>query len=134
MTTAPMSSPHRPVVVLSRALDQAGDALAAVHPHDIDRPTPCTGWTVRQLADHLAAAPEHLLQQARGEEVDWSPGTGAGGDPANGAARPPAEPGTGVGLRNTRARLEQLYGGGQRFALEPTPEGGMAATITVPLR
>ena len=31
---------------------------------------------MRELADHLAAAPEHFLQQARGEEVDWSAGTG----------------------------------------------------------
>ena len=68
---------HRPVVVLSRALDQAGDALAAIRPDDLDRPTPCGDWTVRQLADHLAAAPEHFLQMARGEEVDWQAGTGA---------------------------------------------------------
>jgi two-component system, LytTR family, sensor kinase len=59
--------------------------------------------------------------------------TGAGPG-ANGSSRTPAEPGTGVGLRNTRARLEQLYGEGHRFALEPAPEGGMVATITVPLR
>ena len=75
MTTTPMSSPHQPVVVLSRALDQAGDALAAVHADDLDRPTPCHGWTVRELADHLAAAPEHFLQQARGSR------------PANAASR-----------------------------------------------
>ena len=31
---------------------------------------------MRQLAAHLAAAPEHFLQQARGEEVDWSAGAG----------------------------------------------------------
>jgi uncharacterized protein (TIGR03083 family) len=71
-----MSIDHQPVVVLSRALDQAGDALAAVRPDDLDRPTPCEGWTVRELADHLAAAPEHFLQLVRGEEVDWSAGTG----------------------------------------------------------
>jgi uncharacterized protein (TIGR03086 family) len=77
-----METPHRAVVVLSRALDQAGDALAAIHPDDLDRPTPCAGWTVRELADHLAAAPEHFLRSARGEEVDWSAGAGAGDDPA----------------------------------------------------
>lgn len=71
-----MDTPHRPVVVLSRALDQAGDALAAVRADDLDKPTPCPGWTVRELADHLAAAPEHFLQMARGEEVDWAAGTG----------------------------------------------------------
>ena len=42
-------------------------------PTTSDRPTPCGDWTVRELADHLAAAPEHFLQQARGEEVDWRP-------------------------------------------------------------
>jgi uncharacterized protein (TIGR03083 family) len=67
-----MGNPHQAVVVLSRALDQAGDALASVHRDDWDKPTPCEGWSVRQLASHLAAAPEHFLQQARGEEVDWS--------------------------------------------------------------
>ena len=67
-----MGNPHQAVVVLSRALDQAGDALASIHPDDWDRPTPCGDWSVRQLAAHLAAAPEHFLQQARGEEVDWS--------------------------------------------------------------
>lgn len=77
-----MDTQHRAVVVLSRALDQAGDALSAIHPDDLDRPTPCTAWTVRELADHLAAAPEHFLRSARGEEVDWSGGTGADADPA----------------------------------------------------
>jgi len=71
-----MDNPRQPVAVLSHALDQAGDALAAVHPDDLARPTPCEGWTVRELADHLAAAPEHFLQLGRGEEVDWSAGTG----------------------------------------------------------
>jgi hypothetical protein len=52
-----MDSQHRSVVVLSRALDQAGDALMAVHADDWDRPTPCQDWTVRELADHLA--PRH---------------------------------------------------------------------------
>ena len=59
-------------MVLSRAIDQAGDVLASIHPDEWDRPTPCHDWSVRQLAAHLAASPEHFLQQARGEEVDWS--------------------------------------------------------------
>lgn len=79
-----MSSERQPVTVLSRALDQAGDVLASVHPDDLDRPTPCVGWNVRDLADHLAAAPEHFLQMARGEQVDWTAGTGV--DPGQLAA------------------------------------------------
>jgi uncharacterized protein (TIGR03086 family) len=66
-----MATPHQAVVVLSRAIDQAGDALASIHADDLDRPTPCGDWSVRRLAAHLAVAPEHFLQQARGEEVDW---------------------------------------------------------------
>lgn len=40
----------------------------------------------------------------------------------------------GVGLSITRARLHQLYGGEQRFALAPAPEGGAVCTLTIPLR
>jgi two-component system, LytTR family, sensor kinase len=42
--------------------------------------------------------------------------------------------GTGVGLRNVRARLEQLYGTEQRLDLSRGPEGGALATITLPYR
>jgi signal transduction histidine kinase len=40
----------------------------------------------------------------------------------------------GVGLANTRARLEHLYGRGQTFALTPAPEGGLVAGLTIPFR
>lgn len=40
--------------------------------------------------------------------------------------------GGGVGLRNTRARLEQLYGAAQRFTLEPAPGGGVLAEVRLP--
>jgi two-component sensor histidine kinase len=47
----------------------------------------------------------------------------------------PADEGrTGVGLRNTMARLERLYGGEQRFTLAPAVNGGMVAEIRLPLR
>lgn len=79
-----MTDHTTPVVVLSRALDQAGDVLAAVHPDQLGLPTPCGGWDVAHLVGHLVAAPVHFLQMARGEDVDWS----AGPEPAetNGAA------------------------------------------------
>lgn len=69
-----MDTDTRPVVVLSRALDQAGDALASIHADDWERPTPCGDWSVRDLAAHLTGTPGHFLQMARGEEVDWSAG------------------------------------------------------------
>ncbi len=44
------------------------------------------------------------------------------------------DPGLGVGLRNTEARLRQLYGDHQTFALSdaPLPSGGAIATIRLP--
>ena len=42
--------------------------------------------------------------------------------------------GGGLGLANTRARLQELYGAGHRFALTnaPTPGGGALAVIDIP--
>src|SRR5215207_5072321 len=39
---------------------------------------------------------------------------------------------TGVGIRNTRARLEQLYGSAQRFTLERDAERGVVAEVRLP--
>jgi LytS/YehU family sensor histidine kinase len=48
---------------------------------------------------------------------------------ANGAA-----PEEGVGLSNTRARLQQLYGSGQRLELLNAPDGGLIVHIRIPWR
>ncbi|GLC23896.1 sensor histidine kinase [Roseisolibacter agri] len=42
--------------------------------------------------------------------------------------------GSGVGLRNTVARLEQLYGAAQRFTIAAAPQGGTVAEIRLPRR
>lgn len=38
----------------------------------------------------------------------------------------------GIGLSNTRQRLEQLYNGGHRFELHDVPGGGVEAEMTIP--
>jgi len=50
-----------------------------------------------------------------------------------GAGPAPGAP-EGIGLSNTRARLEQLYGEGGRFDLQPAPGGGALAVVELPLR
>lgn len=47
------------------------------------------------------------------------------------AADPPSE---GVGLTNTRARLEQIYGGAAALELSSAPAGGGLIRLTLPLR
>jgi signal transduction histidine kinase len=41
--------------------------------------------------------------------------------------------GGGVGLANTRARLQQLYGGSYRLELSNAPAGGAVITLELPL-
>ena len=44
-----------------------------------------------------------------------------------------AQAGSGLGLSNIRERLAQLYGVRAALTLKARPQGGVAATITVPL-
>jgi two-component system, LytTR family, sensor kinase len=55
-------------------------------------------------------------------------------DTGPGVQSMPAPDGTGVGLANTRARLEQLYGENHRLTLSSRPEGGACTTVRLPLR
>ncbi len=56
--------------------------------------------------------------------ADDGPGLGAKSPGGNGAK--------GVGLRNTRERLRQLYGDAQAFTLAPNDPRGLVATINLP--
>jgi signal transduction histidine kinase len=55
----------------------------------------------------------------------------------DGAGLPPgssAAEGRGLGLANTRARLERLYGRAFRFEVGGAPERGVVASVAIPLR
>jgi signal transduction histidine kinase len=47
--------------------------------------------------------------------------------------REPESPGKGIGLANTRARLERLHGQKTLLTLRGLPEGGAVASVTLPL-
>jgi uncharacterized protein (TIGR03086 family) len=88
------------LAVLRRGLDQLAGLVADVRPEAGDDPTPCTDWTVRDLVDHVVAAPTRFARMLREEPIDWTaptppPGTiralpsGARRGPAGRLARAP---------------------------------------------
>lgn len=58
--------------LLSRALDQTTTLVSSVQPEQLDDPTPCRDWTVRQLLEHVCSDPRNFIAMTRGEDVDWS--------------------------------------------------------------
>jgi uncharacterized protein (TIGR03086 family) len=71
------------LAVLRRGLDQLEALIADVRPDALEDPTPCTDWTVRDLVDHVVAAPARFARMVRDEPIDWSaPTPPAGDDPA----------------------------------------------------
>jgi two-component system, LytTR family, sensor kinase len=63
--------------------------------------------------------------------LDTGPGFSGGPASRTAVAR---SGGTGVGLTNARARLEQLYGERHELRLENRPVGGACVTVRLPLR
>ena len=53
--------------------------------------------------------------------------------PGLSAPRPPSR-GHGIGVGNTRRRLEQLYGAGQEFVMRDAEGGGTEVRVRIPLR
>lgn len=80
-----------------------------------------------QIAAHRNG--EQLVLSVR----DFGPGL-VSGTPRVPAALTTADTSSdsGVGLRNTRARLEQLYGSDQKFSLRGAEGGGVLAEVTLP--
>jgi LytS/YehU family sensor histidine kinase len=52
----------------------------------------------------------------------------------DGAAAQPAEPGRGLGLANTRARLQELYGQAGTLEYGPAAQGGFRVRVGIPYR
>jgi LytS/YehU family sensor histidine kinase len=76
-------------------------------------------------AGHIAIRARRHADSLRLTVKDDGPGLPADWD---------AEHGFGVGLSNTRERLERLYGKNQSFEIAGPPTGGAEVTLTLPLR
>jgi uncharacterized protein (TIGR03086 family) len=74
MTPAPTSGLAQAVELLERSLAYTRVALADVGPDDLDAPTPCAGWTLARLLEHMEDALDAFTEAAAGE-VHVDPGS-----------------------------------------------------------
>src|SRR6266705_1744382 len=136
----------------AQALDHTGRVVAGIAPDRWQGDTPCAGWDVRALLNHLVAGNLWAAELGAGETIegvgDRLDGDVLGADPAAGPGRTVRgvlRPGARFGLRRApvRRRLRPRLGPGHghRAGPEPgsRPDGGMprghrAATGRVPGR
>ena len=83
------------------------------------------GLGKRQDAGHIEIVARRRYERLELRILDDGPGLPEGSQTA---LR------TGVGLANTEARLEQLYGSNHRFDLSNRPEGGLEVALQIPFR
>lgn len=61
-----MTSSADPVELLERAIGYTRGMLAGVRADLLDRPTPCTQWTLADLLDHMSDGLDALTEASRG--------------------------------------------------------------------
>jgi uncharacterized protein (TIGR03086 family) len=61
--------PNAPAELLARALDATGDLVAGVRPDQWEAPTPCTGWSVRDLVNHFVGGNHMFAGILRGGQL-----------------------------------------------------------------
>jgi LytS/YehU family sensor histidine kinase len=85
-------------------------------------------------------AVRHAISPARGGAVEIRAARSEGfvtlgvHDDGGGAAAPDLARGHGIGLANTRARLEELYGAQSELRYGRSPRGGLAVSIRIPFK
>ncbi|GGM67443.1 hypothetical protein GCM10007977_081540 [Dactylosporangium sucinum] len=63
----------RPEVLVLRGLDVFNAMVRQLGDEDWRRPSPCTGWTARDVLGHLGHCMEFSLQLLHGEQPAWEP-------------------------------------------------------------
>lgn len=58
--------------LIASGLKQAVALVESISADQLDLPTPCSNWNVRDLTDHLVNSAAQLAVMARGEQADWS--------------------------------------------------------------
>lgn len=68
--------------LIASGLDQAVALVAGISDDQLELPTPCSDWNVRQLTDHLVNSSAQMAVMARGGEPDWTSLSDHHADPA----------------------------------------------------
>ncbi len=74
-----------PIEMCQRTLEGAERMVASLRPEDLEKPTPCSEWNVRQLLDHMIGVNWRFAAVASGQAQAGAPAPGAspsGADPA----------------------------------------------------
>jgi len=74
------------VALFEGAAARAAQVLAGVRPEQLDGPTPCSEWSVRQLVEHMVGSTDYLLGAA-GEAAPGRSGPAAVADYRSGVAQ-----------------------------------------------
>jgi two-component system LytT family sensor kinase len=116
---------------LTTSLDVEPRALDAPVPNLILQPI-----VENALRHGLAqrAAPGHLEISAKRENGSLRIQVKDNGPGLSAITGPKTNTREGLGLSNTRARLEQLYGAAHRFSIENAPGGGLVVTLEIPAK
>lgn len=71
--------------LIDRAYEQGGEVVAGVQPDQLELPTPCDEWNVRQLLNHMVGGMHMFAMGARGDDPDMEAITGdmLGDDPSS---------------------------------------------------
>lgn len=68
--------------LLERGLDETARVVAGVRPEQFDDPTPCEGWKVRDVLQHIVGGNHFFAAAAVGEPPPTGDGDLVGDDPA----------------------------------------------------
>jgi uncharacterized protein (TIGR03086 family) len=114
-----------PVLLLSRVVTNTATIVSTVKPDQLDLPTPCTEWSVRDLLNHVVAGHHWSAAVVNGT----TPGTG-GGEPPDLIGDDPAA----AYAASSRVLLDAFSAPGALERTCATPTGDMpgAAWINFP--
>lgn len=67
-----MTARPDPVTFDRLATESTRSRLVALTDADLDRPSTCSGWTIRNLLSHLVGGNRRFAQALRGEQPNWA--------------------------------------------------------------